>query len=337
MIFRTEIRPTPSAFQISHAQRGLTIGSCFSDSIGECLEHSKFPIMRNPLGVVYNPLSIFTALQILCGKKTVTEQDLFNDKGIWKSYLLHSSFASTDKNEVLERCAEVQNRFSRHCERLLSGVEAQTLDYCIITLGTAWVYELIATGEVVNNCHKTPAKLFHRKQLSVAEIETALLQSVELLQSINLNVQIIFTISPVRHWNDGAHENQVSKSLLFVALDEILNTTKNTHYFESYELLMDDLRDYRFYENDLLHPNSQAIEYIWQAFSKTYFSAETQKIIQQIQALHKAMQHRPFQRTSSEYVAFCAKQLELCELLGRKFPYIDLREERAFFALSQKI
>jgi len=325
MIFRTEIRPKRSDFQISHSQRGLTIGSCFSDSIGERLEQAKFPLMRNPLGVVYNPGSIHSALQIVCGKKSVTEQDLFNDKGVWKSYVLHSSFASTDKNEVLERCAEVQNRFA---------TKFQTLDYCIITLGTAWVYELIATGEVVNNCHKTPAKLFYRKQLSIVEIETALLQSVELLQSINPDIQIICTVSPVRHWNDGAHENQVSKSLLFVALDKILKTTKNTHYFESYELLMDDLRDYRFYENDLLHPNSQAIEYIWQAFSQTYFSAGTQKIIQQVQNVRNAMQHRPFQKNSSEYAAFCARQRDLCAALARQFPWIDLREERAFFALS---
>lgn len=323
MIFRTEIHPKPSAFQISHAERGLTIGSCFSNSIGELLERSKFPLMCNPLGVVYNPVSIYTALQILCGKKQLTEQDLFFDHGVWKSYLLHSSFASTHKNEVLERCTEVQNHFA---------TEFQTLDYCIITLGTAWVYELIATGEVVNNCHKTPAKLFYKKQLSVSEISAVLAQSIELLQSINPNVQIIFTISPVRHWNDGAHENQVSKSLLFVALDELLKATKNTHYFESYELLMDDLRDYRFYENDLLHPNSQAIEYIWQAFSKTYFSAETHAITQHVQALHKAMQHRPFQRMSSEYAAFCAKQLELCEMLVRKFPYVNVQKEVEFFA-----
>ncbi len=322
MIFRTEIRPTPSDFQISHAGRGLTIGSCFSDSIGEQLEQAKFPIMRNPLGVVYNPISIFSALQILCGKKQITEQDLFCDNGVWKSYFLHSSFASTDKNEVLERCAKVQNRFA---------TEFQMLDYCIITFGTVWVYELLANKHIVNNCHKTPAKHFLKKQLSIAEITTALAQSIELLQNINPNVQIIFTVSPVRHWNDGAHENQVSKSLLFVALDEVLKSIKNTYYFESYELLMDDLRDYRFYGNDLLHPNSQAIEYIWQAFSQTYFSEETQKIIQQVQALQKAMQHRPFQKESSEYQKFLAQNFSLCNELSQQFPQIDLQKEKLFF------
>ncbi|MDR1761000.1 MAG: GSCFA domain-containing protein [Bacteroidales bacterium] len=322
LIFRTEIRPKPSVFQISHAGRGLTVGSCFSDTIGECLEHSKFPVMRNPLGVVYNPVSIYTALCILCGTRSISEQDLFTDHDVWKSYLLHSSFASTNKNEVLERCVNVQNRFA---------TEFQTLDYCIITLGTAWVYTLNASGEVVSNCHKTPARNFTRRQLSVAEISAAIAQSIELLQNVNPNIQIIFTISPVRHWNDGAHENQVSKSLLFVALHEVLKQYKHTQYFESYELLMDDLRDYRFYESDLLHPNSQAIEYIWHAFSQTYFSAETHSIIQQVQALHKAMQHRPFQRTSSEYQAFCARQRDLCDSLAQQFPTIDLQIEKEFF------
>jgi hypothetical protein len=276
--------------------------------------------MRNPLGVVYNPVSIYNALQILCSKRTMSEHDLFADHDVWKSYLLHSSFASTNKHEVLERCAEVQRHFSH------------SLDYCIITLGTAWIYELNATGEIVNNCHKTPARNFTRRQLSVTEITDALLQSVSLLQSRNPNIRIIFTVSPVRHQNDGAHENQVSKSLLFVALDNVLKTTANTHYFESYELLMDDLRDYRFYESDLLHPNSQAISYIWQQFCATYFSAETQRIIQQMLAVRKAMQHRPFQQKSIEYQAFCAKQLDACNEITKLFPHIDLQKERDFFA-----
>lgn len=327
MIFRTEISPRPSEFQISHSQYGLTIGSCFSDSIGSHLENAKFTLLRNPLGVVYNPISIHNALQILCGKRTLSEHDLFEQHSVWKSYLLHSSFASINKNEVLERCATVQQSFSS---------KFQTLDYCIITLGTAWIYELKSTGEVVNNCHKTAACNFNRKQLSVAEILQSLTQTVELLQSINRHIHIIFTISPVRHWSDGAHGNQVSKSLLFVALNELQKLNNRIHYFEAYELLMDDLRDYRFYESDLLHPNSQAVSYIWQQFAASYFSADTQEIIQQIRSVHKAMKHRPFQAQSKEYQTFCAKQYALCQSIAQHFPLMDLQREMQFFSAAKE-
>ncbi|MDR2962270.1 MAG: GSCFA domain-containing protein [Bacteroidales bacterium] len=322
MIFRTEIRPKPSDFKISHAQRGLTIGSCFSDSMGNRLQDAKFPLLRNPLGVVYNPASVLTALHILSGKKTFSEVDLFCEQGIWKSYFLHSSFSSTEKSSVLENIAEVQHRFRS---------EFVHLDYCIVTLGTAWVYALAASGEIVSNCHKTPANRFTRRQLSVAEIFTALTHIREVLQTINPNIYLIFTISPVRHWADGAHENQVSKSRLFVALDDFLYAHHNTHYFESYELLIDDLRDYRFYEEDLLHPNSQAITYIWEQFCATYFSAETQKIVGDFSALYRAMQHRPFQRKSAEYQSFCEKYITLSKSLNAQFPHIDVSAEVSFF------
>ena len=318
MKFRTEIQIPASDFKLSHFHRGITIGSCFTTYIGDTLYNAKFPILVNPLGTVYNPVSIAQSLDILTGKRTIEKQDLFFDQGVWQSYLLHSSFSAVTEQEVLHKCNAVQQTFA---------AQYSPLDYCILSLGTSWVYEYIRTKEIVNNCHKTPALQFTRKRLSVAEIVDVLEQIIADLHHQNPALHIIFTVSPIRHWKDGAYENQISKSALFIAIDDIISRTPNTQYFGAYELLMDDLRDYRYYEQDMLHPNSQAIDYIWNKFSDTYFTKETKELITKITSLRKAIEHRPFNTNSADYSKFIAQHIALCTQLQKEYPWIDLQQE----------
>ncbi len=321
MQFKTTIDVPHSAFEISYAQKGMSVGSCFSTNIGSRLHNAKFPILVNPLGTIYNPVSIANTIDLLLGTKAFDEQQVFFANGVWQSYYLHTSFSSVTKDEVLRKFQAVKEDFQQNFK---------SLDYVILTLGTAWVYELKSSKQIVNNCHKTPASQFNRRRLSVAECVSVLKHAIEQLRNENPNLHVIFTVSPIRHWKDGAHENQVSKSTLFLAIDELQNTLKNISYFAAYELLMDDLRDYRFYADDMLHPSDVAIEYICEKFSETYFSKETKDVIKQIDSIQKALEHKPFNAESEAYKEFLTKQKLLCDDIQTKY-HICMREELSDF------
>lgn len=314
MQFKTTIDVPHSAFEISHSQTGMSVGSCFSTNIGNRLHNAKFPILVNPLGTIYNPVSIANTIDLLFGAKSMDEQQFFYANGVWQSYFLHTSFSSVSKDEVLQKFQSVKDEFQN---------KFKSLDYVIVTLGTAWVYELKSSKQIVNNCHKTPASQFNRKRLSVEECVLVLKESIEKLRNVNPNLHVIFTVSPIRHWKDGAHENQVSKSTLFLAIEELQNSEQNISYFPAYELLMDDLRDYRFYADDMLHPSDVAIEYIWEKFSETYFSKETKDVIKRIEFIRKALEHKPFNAESEEYQSFLAKTKAEMEVLQKKYNWLD--------------
>ena len=326
MQFKTTIDVPHSSFEISHAQKGMAIGSCFTTNIGNRLQSAKFSILVNPLGTVYNPVSIAQTIDLLLGEIPFVEQQIFFANDVWQSYYLHTSFSSVNKQEVLQSFNNVRNEFLK---------KFQSVDYLFLTLGTAWVYELNETKQIVNNCHKTPASQFTRKKLSVEECSSVLERAIQKLQNSNPNLQVIFTVSPIRHWKDGAHENQVSKATLFLAIDELQKKIKNIGYFPAYELLMDDLRDYRFYDEDMLHPSATAVEYIWETFSKTYFSKETFDLISKIEAIQKAIEHRPFNAESKSYKTFIHNTIEDCETLSKKFPFLDFSQEIA--VLQEKL
>lgn len=313
MQFKTTIDVPHSAFEISHAQKGMSVGSCFSTNIGSRLHNAKFPILVNPLGTIYNPVSIANTIDLLLGTKAFDEQQIFFANGVWQSYYLHTSFSSVTKDEVLKKFQAVKEDFQQNFK---------SLDYVILTLGTAWVYELKSSKQIVNNCHKTPASQFNRRRLSVAECVSVLKHAIEQLRNENPNLHVIFTVSPIRHWKDGAHENQVSKSTLFLAIEELQNSLRNIFYFPAYELLMDDLRDYRFYADDMLHPSDLAIEYIWEKFSETYFSKDTKDLIKRIDSIQKALEHKPFNAENDEYKAFKMKTETELENLKKEFPLI---------------
>lgn len=314
MQFKTTIDVPHSAFEISHAQKGMSVGSCFSTNIGNRLHNAKFPILVNPLGTIYNPVSIANTIDLLLGTKAFDEQQVFFANGVWQSYYLHTSFSSVTKDEVLRKFQAVKEDFQQNFK---------SLDYVILTLGTAWVYELKSSKQIVNNCHKTPASQFNRRRLSVAECVSVLKHAIEQLRNENPNLHVIFTVSPIRHWKDGAHENQVSKSTLFLAIEELQNSLRNIFYFPAYELLMDDLRDYRFYADDMLHPSDVAIEYIWEKFSETYFSKETKDVIKQIDSIQKALEHKPFNAESEDYKLFLEKTKAEIEILQKRYNWLD--------------
>lgn len=320
MQFKTTIDIPHSSFEISHTLKGMAIGSCFTTNIGNRLQAAKFPILVNPLGTVYNPVSVAQTIDLLLGEIPFGEQDIFFANDVWQSYFLHTSFSRVEKQEVIRSFNKVRNNFLKNF---------QSLDYLFLTLGTAWVYELNGTKQIVNNCHKTPSSQFTRKKLSVEECVSVLEKSILRLQKINPNLQVIFTVSPIRHWKDGAHENQVSKSTLFLAIDSLQKSMQNIGYFPAYELLMDDLRDYRFYEEDMLHPSVTAVEYIWEKFSETYFSIETINLNANIEAIQKATKHRPFNANSESYNLFIQNTIAKCKTLSKKYPYLDFSEEIA--------
>ncbi len=318
MQFRTEIPVPHASIELSHTQSGLLVGSCFTTNIGTRLAEAKFPVMVNPLGTVYNPVSVATVVDILTGKRQFTESDVFFANGVWQSFLLHTDFSGLSKEEVLARCNEKIALFQE---------QFKNLDYAFFTLGTAWVYELVATNQIVCNCHKMPANQFRRKRLAVAECVSVLQAMVESLKALNPKVEILFTVSPIRHWKDGAHENQVSKATLLLAIEELQKQQSSVGYFPAYELLMDDLRDYRFYDDDMLHPNKQAVEYIWQKFADYYFSEATKTLVQKLVSVRRAVEHRPFNAKSQEYVTFVQNTIAECAHLQAQNPCLDFTDE----------
>ena len=200
----------------------------------------------------------------------------------------------------------------------------------IITLGTAWVYRLGSTGKIVSNCHKLPEKMFDRQMLSVDEITTEWKSLLLSLWEQNPELKILFTVSPIRHWKDGAHGNQLSKATLLLAVEQLQKDfPEQTAYFPAYEIMMDELRDYRFYADDMLHPSLQAVEYIWERFTETMFSRETQAILKEWKDIQKAINHKPFQPKSEAYKHFISQTLLKMERLNEKFPYFDMTNEIA--------
>jgi hypothetical protein len=293
MQFRTEIPINKSIIDISYRKQLMLFGSCFAENIGNRLKESKFKVTVNPFGILYNPLSIENALRILLEKRLFSAEDLFLHNGLWHSFSHHGAFSGIDREETLQN---INNQIRISVEKLLKT------DFLLITFGTAFVYE--KDGTVVSNCHKLPEKTFSRRRLSVQEIVDCYTKLITDIQQINPKIHFIFTVSPIRHWKDGAHENQLSKSTLLLAINELQTKYSNIDYFPAYEIVLDELRDYRFYEEDMLHPNNQAITYIWGKFSETYFSTETRQIEKEIAEIIKAENHRPLNPQTAEYQLF---------------------------------
>ena len=302
--------------------RGIAIGSCFTSYIGSALERVKFPIMVHPFGTVYNPISIAQSFDVLFEKRQIRENDLIENQGVFTSFALHGSFSALSKQAVINAC---DTRIATYRTKF------HPLDYVIISLGTAWVYEYCKTGEIVSNCHKFPASHFTRRRLTVPEIEHTLRELIQSIREQSPACTIIFTVSPIRHWKDGAHENQISKSLLFVALELLMQQTENTLYFPAYEIIMDELRDYRFYADDMLHPNNTAVKYIQNAFETCFFSEETRALVREIETIHTAQQHKPYHSESKEYAKFLKAHATLTEQLQAAHPYLDFSGELRFW------
>lgn len=319
MDFRTIIPIIPSSTLIEHKHKLLMLGSCFTESIGERLENAKFQLDINPFGIQYNPLSIAKALEHLLDNKQLTLNDLFEHEGRWHSFMHHSRFSATTSTACLKG---INERIKK------SSANIKQIDFLFITFGTACVYELKETGTIVSNCHKLPANFFIRRRLTVDEIVSTYTALIKQLHTQNSTLKLIFTVSPIRHKNDGAHENNVSKSILLLAIEELKKQFDTISYFPAYELVLDDLRDYRFYTEDMLHPNSTAIDYIWSRFKESYFLSQTQHIIVEMEKLKRSLAHRPFNTSGEQYKNFCQQNLNKIKHFELAYPDISFEEEK---------
>ena len=296
MKFRTEVEIPQSNAKINIEDQIFSIGSCFATEITDLLKSGQIQTLNNPFGTVFNPFSINRALKKLHDATLYAEDELvfYNDEFISLDH--HSKFSSRFSHQTLEKIntnLEFGNQF------------LQNTKWVIITYGTSFIYEFLPKKKLVANCHKIPAKYFEKRLLTNLEITDSIYETVLNLKDIcKENVQILFTVSPVRHTKDGMIENNLSKSKLISAIHEILPQFENCHYLPVYELLMDDLRDYRFYKEDLIHPNKQAIQYIWEKFGKAYFSEETMDFIIENFKIAKALEHRPEDNKNPKYQEF---------------------------------
>ncbi len=322
--FRTVLQPEVSSFQIEHQSGVLCMGSCFAEHIAKRLKSYKFRTFLNPFGIVYNPMSITRGFDFLLeNEKIFDENDLFQHLDGWHSFQHHGSFSHPEKEVALN---QINSRLN---EARLFFKNAQ---YLILTLGTANVFVHKKSGEVVTNCHKVPQQEFIKKELSVEEMVILMSDVLQKINNAFPNLKIITTVSPVRHIRDGLVENQVSKSKLLLTLHQVSKQYAHVSYFPSYEIMMDDLRDYRFYKKDMIHPNELAVDYIWGFFSKTFFPEKTIALNARVEKINMAVAHRPFHPQSAAHLEFKKKQLEKVEQLGKEFPFLNFEEERGYFS-----
>lgn len=313
MKFRTEIEISPLGVQIGYDSRVLTLGSCFAAHIARKLAAAKFRVTENPSGILFNPLSIAAAIRSYASPAAVTRDELGFDGEVWYHFGFHGDFSAPTAEKALARMNAARR----------AGAEAlRTADRVILTFGTAWVYE--RDGEVVANCHRRPAAEFSRRRLSVEEIVKTF---AELIEGPLAGKQIILTVSPVRHIGDGLAGNAVSKATLRLAAEELMQRFKCAAYFPAYEIVTDDLRDYRFYADDLVHPAPQAIAYVWEKFTAAALSDRARSLLPKAEAIVAAAAHRPRNPQGEAHRAFCRRQLERIAAL----PEIDFQSEAACF------
>ena len=312
-MFTTKVEIPEAPFKIAHDDNILTLGSCFAESIGRKLDNLCFPIKVNPFGVLYNPMSVRNAIYFLLEDRRFDEQDLFHYHSLWHSFSHSSLFSGVSKEEALNKIND----------RLVdASILFRKTKFLFITLGTAWVYEHVQSGQIVANCHKLPAKEFVRYRLSVEDIVASYTELIWKLNSLIPDIHIIFTVSPIRHWKDGVHENNISKGILHIAVDALQEQFENISYFPAYEILLDELRDYRYYADDMIHPSDMAVKYIWDCFSEVYFSKETRNLNKEIHQFRSDLLHRPLHGESEEYEKFQRRTEEKKNTLVKKYPFL---------------
>lgn len=310
--------PIPEFEQkINYANKFLFVGSCFAENIGETMQLYKFKVKINPNGVLYNPQSMAIALRRYIDNKTIQENELFFANECWNSWEHHSRFSDSDKLTCL---TSINSSISSAHDFL------KKTDWLFITFGSAFVYRRNSNGQLVGNCHKVPQKEFTKQILNISEIVEDYKILIRQLKTLNNKLKIIFTVSPVRHTGDGIVENNLSKSHLIAAVHEIIQQNDNSFYFPAYELIMDDLRDYRFYKTDLVHPNEQAIAYVFEKLMNTIFDEETKILFEKIKDIIIARQHRHFNRNTEGYSKFQAVYQQRVKQLQKEYSFLDLEE-----------
>ncbi|HSD14886.1 MAG TPA: GSCFA domain-containing protein [Flavobacterium sp.] len=317
MHFRTQIPIPKSSNPIDYASRIVSLGSCFAENIGEKFDYFKFQHTVNPFGIIFNPVSIEKIIRKTASGTNFSQDDIFFHNDLWHSFDVHSELDSQEKEALLHRLNTIVENFRND---LIHAT------HITITLGTAWVYRNNTTGEIVANCHKVPQRAFTKELLSVVTIEESLQKIIASITEINPDCKFIFTVSPVRHIKDGFVENQLSKSHLITALHSVLLTehgSPNTIYFPSYEILMDELRDYRFYAEDMLHPNQTGIDYIWERFFQTMIAEQCHPVMETVASIQKALQHRSFNPDSEQHKKFLENLNQKIKALQFQLPHIS--------------
>ncbi|MDA9092852.1 GSCFA domain-containing protein [Polaribacter sp.] len=315
MILQTKVTLQKEAKNpISYASKIVLLGSCFSENIGDQLNYFKFQTVQNPFGILFHPKAIKELVANAIHEKTYTETDLVFQNERWHCFDAHSKLSAPEKKDVL-------SQLNKAIASTNTALKEAT--HLVITLGTSWVYRDTATHKIVANCHKIPQKEFSKELLSVQEVTETLSEIITLIQSVNASINIIFTVSPVRHLKDGFVENTQSKSHLIAGIQMLFSNSKsNLHYFPSYEIMMDELRDYRFYSEDLIHPTTTAIQYIWERFTTTWIDEKAAEIMQEINTIQKGLLHRPFDVNSVQHQKFLTNLSSKIAKIATEFPLI---------------
>jgi hypothetical protein len=346
MDFMLDIELPEAPKPITHQHKILSIGSCFTEHIGGALKNLKFEVLQNPNGILFDPASVCSSLISYIQNKQYSDNDLFQQNEVWQSWQHHSRFSSIDKEKVLTSINQSQSAAHNFLKEA---------DWLIITLGTSFSYRLIKEenslssnaiifnkiesedGTPVANCHRAPAKWFHKHLMTAAEIIEAFDNAIHQLFYFNKKVNIIFTISPVRHIRDGVVENNRSKARLIEAVHHLVNKFDRLFYFPAYELVIDVLRDYRFYSEDMVHPNYLATDFVLEKFLKTYTTEETQTIIGEIKKILIARKHKPSHPTTEAHKKFLQANVEKLKSLQQQYPAINFNEEMEYFQNQNKI
>ncbi|MBN4070327.1 GSCFA domain-containing protein [Olleya sp. AH-315-F22] len=324
MKFQTQITPEKQSNNlIDYNSKILLLGSCFVENIGDKLEYFKFQNTINSFGILFHPKAIQTLISNTINQKKYSEKDIFFHNERWHCFDVHSKLSNTSKDMLLLQLNNVLD---------LTSQQLHNTTHIVITLGTAWIYRFIESNQIVANCHKLPQKQFKKEILSVDEIATSLESIEKQIRSVNPNIQFIYTVSPVRHLKDGFIQNQQSKSHLITAVHNFLNQKSSSDnyrnvnhrsvYFPSYEIMMDELRDYRFYDEDMLHPNNTAINYIWEKFKEVWIDSEALITMQDIDSIQKGLLHKPFDPSSKSHQQFLQQIEDKKARLQSNFPYI---------------
>lgn len=313
-MFRTAIEPKPWSDKIGYDSHIVCLGSCFADNIARYLSKSKFRVTASPTGILFNPASIAHSMRLMSSNSPIEESSLIDLGGRFVNYDFHSSISGRSRSEAVGIMTDALT---------VGGNALKSCNLLIVTLGTAWAYILSETNRVVANCHKQPSSLFERRLLSVAEVVEALECIVALAPQ-----RVVFTLSPVRHIGEGLEDNSLSKAILRVAIAEVCRRhAERAIYFPAYEIMMDDLRDYRFYADDMTHPSEMAVDYIAEKFFEVAVSNKDRMLMSRVAKIMQAVDHRPFNAASEGYKEFCRLQLMAIDELKE----VDLSEEKAYF------
>ncbi len=325
--YEFDIKALPES--IAHVHKLFLVGSCFTENIGDKLKKHKFKVLENPNGILFNPVSVAEAVINVVENKQYTIDDLFNYNEGWHSWQHHSRFSGVTAEDALQKINTATQAAHDYIK---------TADCILITLGSAWIYTLTEkalnanVGTVAANNHKAPADWFERKLMDVGQVITVLGTMLDRLGALNPHIQVIFTISPVRHLREGVIDNNRSKAVLITAVHYMIEQLKKLYYFPAYELVIDDLRDYRFYAEDLVHPNYYATQYVWEKFVQACMNDDTKKLMEEIASINLAFNHKPFNASSTMHQKFLANNYTKVKQLQEQYSYLDFSKELAYFS-----